>query len=138
MARYRKTKQDVVKTVETQLDEDTAAVEAKPKIVAKDSRLAGRMAKLIPFNGDTHKLDAPVMNKRGRVQNAGRPEFYLQPQQSGFDLMKIYRNGKGVARRLVMNYKTILDTPKCIKNRSIVKQLQSHGIPVIRKDGLVE
>lgn len=86
--------------------------------------------KFVPFNGDTKKLEAPIYDKKGRISKPGAPKYYLNMTRTGFDLIKIYRNGKGVSRRLVFPYKTILDTQKCRKNRVAVESLKKSGLPV--------
>jgi hypothetical protein len=103
-----------------------------PDTRKEPEQLRTRTLRFKPFQGDTKKLAPAELDKRGRVKKGGAPEYYLKMTRTGHDLMKVYRNGKGVARRLVYPLKTILETKKCRNNRVFIANLKKAGLPVIQ------
>jgi len=131
MPRGRPRKLKDIEQTEIKKDSGVVMVEYKDeKNEPENSKEERTVLKFKPFNGDTKKLSPPIFDKKGRIKNSGEPEFFLRQTRTGYDLIKIYRNGKGIARRLVHPFKTVLQNQKCLKNRKTVESMKAAGIPV--------
>jgi hypothetical protein len=84
-----------------------------------------------PFDGDTDNLESAELDKGGRLKKAGAPKFYLRPMKNGYDFMMIYKNARGVQRRLVKPIKTVLQTKSNKENVRMVKGLRDSGLEVL-------
>ena len=63
-------------------------------------------SRFIPYTG-SKDLPPAKLDKRGRIQKVGAPHYFLRGSESaGFKLIAVYKNGKGIGRRLVARLKS--------------------------------
>jgi len=67
----------------------------------KDLKSVAARSKFLPWNGNREELESAEINETGRVVKAGTPRFFVNSDQ----LIGVYRNGKGIARRLYASLK---------------------------------
>lgn len=67
----------------------------------KDLKSIADERKFLPWRGNREELEQAEVNESGRVVKAGAPRFFVVKDQ----LIGVYRNGKGVSRRLYANLK---------------------------------
>ena len=115
---------------------------AKPPVAAAAKK--GGKIEWLPYKG---KSDLPMNYVKGkdrkgkdgrveggRVTHAGSERYALRPTHGDFpayELLAFYRNGKGVARRLVATLKTFNRGPRGTKDRRFFEELKSKGVPII-------
>lgn len=121
--------------LDNQTVDDTVPVRSDDVVgdVAELKKEASK-SKFLPYTG---KDDLPpaVIDKRGRVKKAGEPRYFLNGNSSsGYKLIRVYRNGKGIGRSLVRVLKTSgrtasVNKARYAKDRAFLDELRKAGIP---------
>lgn len=76
-----------------------------------------------PYTVD-EDLPEPVMGKRGRVKKPGEPRFTISRRGEVVEFVAVYRNGKGVARRLVK----ALKPEKNGNDKALLSRIRAAGV----------
>lgn len=73
----------------------------------------------------------PKLDSKGKVLAPGKPKYFINRNGDTYKVIAVYRNGKGIARRLVRTLK-----PKkrsALDDRAIMRQLYAWKIPGAEK-----
>jgi hypothetical protein len=121
-----------------------AREQAKAELKQKNATARDKKAKAkwLPFVDNESLPDAIVEHKSMKdgnggfraartIKQVGEMHHSLRPCANGFEIIGHYKNGKGVATKLILRLKTMGRKEKNKKHRLIYNELQAAGIPVM-------
>lgn len=120
-----------LKNIET--EQEVQDVQVEPDVLIQPTEKSVELKKKVSFepylgreslSGEEYE---PLKDKKGKAIRAGKTKYFVNRSGNTFELIGVYRNGKGIARRHVRTLKPY--KRERVKDRDFLRQLVDYKIP---------